>query len=176
MPRSRWTDIEKRYVTTRFASTHLRHTASFVLLFSACDTNPESAADAAPAHETCDAQVRIDDSSGKPICASETAYPGVTGDSTCSLPAPSAADIDKVNLTLRIGGARVLVFNNVADAASCRDLQAWHYDAARNPSKIVLCPQTCSLATSDPDSQLQVVAGCDTRRAQTDAGCAPAPR
>ena len=160
---------------SRFAS------ALLIVLLSACDPSRGSAPDtgSSDAHPMRDAQVRIDDSSGKPICAEETAYPGVAGDSTCSLQAPapdaSAVDFGKVNLTLRIGGARVLVFIYVADPAACGDRQAWHYDDASDPSHIVLCPQACSLATSDPDSQLQVVVGCDSRCVQSDAGCA-APR
>jgi hypothetical protein len=126
-----------------------------------------------------DAQVPSYDTSGDPICADESAYPSVSGDSTCLLHIPSpdasALDFDKVNLTLRIGGARVLVFVRVADLAACGDLQAWHYDDAADPAQIVLCPRACDLTLSDPDSQLQVVVGCDTQCAETDAGCALPP-
>jgi hypothetical protein len=124
-----------------------------------------------------DAQPATDHFPTKPLCASEVAYPPVSGDGICALQVPSldgsAVDFAKVNLVLRVGGARILVFDQVADAEVCGGLQAWYYDDASNPSLLVLCPQACSLAGSDPDSQVQLLTGCDTLCTQTDTGCAP---
>jgi hypothetical protein len=127
-------------------------------------------------HEMRDAQATVDYFPTDPLCAGEVAYPAVSGDGICALQVPSpdgsSVDFAKVNLVLRVGGARILVFDQVADSAACDGLQAWHYDDASNPVQLVLCPQACSLAGSDPDSQVQLLTGCDTRCAQSDTGCA----
>jgi hypothetical protein len=159
-----------------------------VMLFAACDSEPGSP-DAAPSDPLNDAAVgdvrrmpdvrtTVDYFPTQPFCASEVAYPPVSGDGICALqvPSPDAAPVDfaKMNLILRVGGARVVVFDHVADAAACARLQAWHYDDASYPAQLVLCPEACSLAGSDPDSQVELVVGCDTRCAPADTGCASA--
>ncbi len=170
----------------RFALATPRCSGLFVVVLAACDTDagptPDAALTAPDAALTNmddmrDAQAAVDYFPTKPLCANEIAYPPVGGDEICALQVPSLdgspLDLAKMNLVLRVGGARIMIFDHVADAGACDILQAWHYDDATNPTQLVLCPQACSLASSDPDSQVQLLIGCDTQCAQTDASCAP---
>jgi hypothetical protein len=162
-----------------------------VLVLAACDTDtrtePESTRDAALANvgddgalddtpEMRDAQASpIAYFATKPLCASEVAAALVGGDGICSLqvPSPDASQLEfaKVNLILRVGGARVQVFEHVSDSIACGALQAWHYDDASNPARLVLCTEACALASSDPDTQIELVLGCDTRCVGADKRC-----
>jgi hypothetical protein len=38
--------------------------------------------------------------------------------------------------------------------------QSWYFDNANNPTKIELCPATCTALQTDPKGALQVVYGC----------------
>jgi hypothetical protein len=156
-------------VTNRISFATPRCSALLVVLLAACDTGPGPAPDAAltDMQEMRDAQPTRDPFQTKPLCASEVAYPAVSGDGICALQVPSrdgsSLDFTKLNLVLRVGGARILVFDQVADSAACDGLQAWHFDDASKPAQLVLCPQACSLASSDPDSQVQLLTGCDSQ-------------
>lgn len=170
----------------RFTATTLRRALRVTLLLAACDGGAGSLPDAADAadggpasmEEVRDARTAIEHFPTTPLCVGEVAYPPVSGDGICSLQVPvadaSSLDFAKMNLILRVGGARVVVFAQIADAASCARLQAWHFDDPENPAALVLCPEACSLAGSDPDSQVELVTGCDTRCAETGSICSSA--
>lgn len=169
-------------MTRPFAAAPPRFPALLVALLAACDTEPRPAptvpdAGVTEAEPPRDAQAVIDYFPTKPLCTTEVGYPPVSGDGICSVQVPtpdaSALDFAKLNLILRVGGARIAIFDHVADPAACGRLQAWYYDDASSPSALVLCEEACFLAGSDPDSQVELVSGCDTRCAQGDTRCAP---
>ncbi|RYE91258.1 MAG: VWA domain-containing protein, partial [Myxococcales bacterium] len=83
-----------------------------------------------------------------------------------ALPAPATGtlDYDKVNVQYTPGGTTTAqYFTNAADAASCgAQTSAWYYDSASAPTKILLCPATCSLVQADPSAKVSIQLGCDT--------------
>lgn len=169
-------------MTSQFASATARCSTLLVLLVVACDTGSgaepgstldagltDAADDAAlDAPELRDAHAAIDYFATEPLCESEVETRPYGGVGICSLQVPtldaSSVDFAKVNMILRVGGARVQLFQHVDDALACGTRQAWHYDDASNPARLLLCPEACSVASSDPDTQIQIVLGCDTRR------------
>ncbi len=85
----------------------------------------------------------------------------------CTFDVPASSDPTKpvdpglVNVTYGKGDAPQKVFPQVESAAQCAG-QAWHYDDPAQPKKIVLCPDACTAAQSDPDGSVKVVLGCAT--------------
>lgn len=51
----------------------------------------------------------------------------------------------------------------VADAGSCSDLLAWHYDNPISPASIRACPALCELLSTDPEGTIGVAFGCATQ-------------
>jgi hypothetical protein len=165
-------------VKSQFASATSRRSVLLVLVCAACDTDtvPRLARDAALMNAADDAELAdppemrdahdaIDYFATEPLCESEVTSKSVGGDGICSVQVPSSdassVDFGMVNLFLRVGGARIVLFQHVADLLACGALQAWHYDDASHPSQLVLCPEACLLAMSDPDTQIEIVLGCD---------------
>jgi hypothetical protein len=72
-------------------------------------------------------------------------------------------DYDKVNVQYTPGGGMPQLIGNVATAAAC-DAQSggWYYDNNASPTKILLCPVTCSTVSSDPNAKIEILLGCDT--------------
>ena len=80
-----------------------------------------------------------------------------------AIPAPKAggsADPNKVNMDYISGGNAVtsLSRNDNCNSAS----PTWQYDNPTNPSRILLCPNTCPTVQQDPNGKIQVVLGCPT--------------
>lgn len=75
---------------------------------------------------------------------------------------------DEVNVVLR-SSAGEQAFGNVPDTAECLNVDnAWYYDAADAPTKLLACPQTCDFIRSVPGATLDILFGCDTIAAGPD--------
>ena len=89
---------------------------------------------------------------------------------TCSftIPTPSGGmfDPNMVNVEYTPGGsATPQVIGKVNDAASCpaAPVLAWYYDNNTNPTQIVLCPDACSVVSSDTSGSIEIVLGCPSQ-------------
>jgi len=80
-------------------------------------------------------------------------------------PPPNMMAIDptKVNVVYTPGGmGNPQTIPNVADQAACGALGGWYYDDPVNPTKVLLCPATCTVISGDPTAQVDVEFGCET--------------
>ncbi len=83
-----------------------------------------------------------------------------------AIPQPQGGKIDfaKVNVQYTPGVGGTKVFGNVADLGACDPATGgWYYDDVANPQKIILCPASCALASSDANGKVDVVLGCETQ-------------
>ena len=71
-------------------------------------------------------------------------------------------DPGKVNVVYYGGGGSNQELVKVKDAASCT-LNGWYYDDNQNPTRIYLCPATCSSVQNDSGAKVQVLLGCETK-------------
>lgn len=72
-------------------------------------------------------------------------------------PAGETLDFGKVNLSLDAGGKT----GDLPQGADCTGTAGWRYDDAKAPTKILLCPSTCSAAKGG--GKLAVSFGCATK-------------
>jgi hypothetical protein len=87
----------------------------------------------------------------------------------CDFPVPSSTTsgmaIDpgliNVNFTSTAGGEVEL--GMVASAADCGTQQAWYYDDPMMPTRIILCPESCTTVTGDLNASIAILAGCKPR-------------
>lgn len=78
-------------------------------------------------------------------------------------PMGSALDPSKVNVKYQMGGiAPGVTIPRVDSAAACGPAGGWYYDDNAAPSRILLCPTTCSEVQSDPAANIKVEFGCQT--------------
>lgn len=96
---------------------------------------------------------------------------GISQKLACEILVPKAegkpADPSKViiQFTPTSGAAKELT--RVTDATKCAGIaDSWHYDDNNNPTKILLCPTTCTAVGNEKTAKLDVKLGCE----------APAPR
>jgi hypothetical protein len=75
--------------------------------------------------------------------------------------APSGEKLDrnKVNVLQQTGAAKSPIPHN----AECKAGQGWRYDNPDNPSRIIICEETCTTLRADPTASIDVVFGCETR-------------
>jgi Mg-chelatase subunit ChlD len=81
------------------------------------------------------------------------------------IPTPTMGEFNPllVNVEYTPGGSTVgQTIGNVANEAACGSNGGWYYDDPANPTKILLCPSTCTTAQADADGKISVVLGCDT--------------
>jgi hypothetical protein len=77
-------------------------------------------------------------------------------------PAGSTLDLTTLNIRLNAGGVSTTVVQTPSEAECPTDQDAWYYDTPTNPTKVHLCPKTCSLVTgTTTGAQVSVVAGCN---------------
>jgi hypothetical protein len=84
-------------------------------------------------------------------------------------PAPDGQQFDKskVNVDFAAGAAAPVRIGAIASAADCANVaQGWHYDDATNPTKVLVCPQTCQTIQGTADALVSVVFGCATEPAK----------
>ena len=69
----------------------------------------------------------------------------------------------KINVSYTPGGGSEQVIPYVESVSACpASGLAWYYDNPAMPTQILLCPNTCSTISQDPDGEVQIVVGCDT--------------
>jgi hypothetical protein len=85
----------------------------------------------------------------------------------CDLPMPEPqagmkVDPMKVNVNLTNGAGTKSTLAQVPNEAACGSLSGWYYDNPAMPTRIVLCPATCTAVSSDARAMLQILLGCST--------------
>ncbi|RYE88355.1 MAG: VWA domain-containing protein [Myxococcales bacterium] len=84
-----------------------------------------------------------------------------------ALPTPTdgaSLDADKVNFEYTPGGGQAQVFSKSTDASACAGkADSWYYDDPTNPTKILLCPATCSVVQGDTGAKVNILLGCATK-------------
>lgn len=111
-----------------------------------------------------------------------TALTAIRGETlSCDFPMPEATDdkmkIDpaKVNVTFTPSGGMAATLPQTKDDNSCGTKKGWHYDDAKTPKKIVLCPAACDLVRADPAPKLEILLGCETLCGGLDEDCGGGP-
>jgi hypothetical protein len=83
----------------------------------------------------------------------------------CEIPMPTsqkgAVDPNKVNVKYTDGNHVEHTLMQVPGASACV-ADAWYYDDPAHPTKVVLCPDTCSAVRAGSSGKLDVVLGCGT--------------
>jgi hypothetical protein len=73
-------------------------------------------------------------------------------------------DPTKVNVKYLAGGvAPGTTLSQVPDAAACTAAGGWYYDNNTTPTKITLCPSTCTTIQADANASVKVELGCSTQ-------------
>lgn len=82
---------------------------------------------------------------------------------------PEGMEFDRrrvnVDYTPGAGGARErFPFVGTDDGASCPagGADGWYYDDPVNPTRIILCPSTCSRTSSDESGRIDIALGCES--------------
>jgi hypothetical protein len=82
------------------------------------------------------------------------------------IPAPSGSEMidpTRVNVTYQAGGMGAAdILTQVQSAADCASGD-WYYDDNTTPTKIVLCPSTCSSIQADDMANVKIQLGCSTQ-------------
>jgi hypothetical protein len=84
-------------------------------------------------------------------------------------PTPDGKTFDKikVNVDYSTGGGAAERVGFVDSEAKCGSVaQGWRYDSYDNPTKVLVCPQTCTTVQALTDVQVNVVFGCETEVAE----------
>jgi hypothetical protein len=80
-------------------------------------------------------------------------------------PSPDGKEFDptKVNVEYALDGTTTERLGAVAAEADCASVaDGWYYDDAANPTKVLVCAQTCQKVQQAPNASVQVVFGCKT--------------
>ena len=88
---------------------------------------------------------------------------GITDKLGCELKYPSSAESDptKLAVTLTPKGAATQTLTQVTDVGKCGTIaNAWYYDSPTAPTKIILCPSTCTAASSVAETKVEALVGC----------------
>jgi hypothetical protein len=77
-------------------------------------------------------------------------------------PQSDTIDYSAVNVRFTEVGHEPETFYYVSSAAACgaETKSSWHYDNAAAPTKVVLCPETCSRVSAATDARIDTVFGC----------------
>jgi len=76
---------------------------------------------------------------------------------------PAGQDLDpsRINVDLKSGGQTTRLFG-VANEAACGGDGGRYYDDANKPTKILICPATCSTFESATETSISIALGCTT--------------
>ena len=88
---------------------------------------------------------------------------GITDKLGCELKYPSSAESDptKLAVTLTPKGAATQTLTQVTDVGTCGTIaNAWYCDSPTAPTKIILCPSTCTAASSVAGTKVEALVGC----------------
>ncbi|MFO0659140.1 MAG: VWA domain-containing protein [Polyangiaceae bacterium] len=80
-----------------------------------------------------------------------------------TLPPGQSIDPSKVNVLLTPSGGSAVVLNSVGDASGCNQDGGWYFDNVNAPTKIYLCPSTCSIVSADQGAKIEVQVGCPAK-------------
>ena len=79
------------------------------------------------------------------------------------LPGGQVFDPNLVNVEYTVGGSSATPIGAVNGPADCANVaNAWHYDDPANPTKVMVCPQTCTTIQGIADVRVDVIFGCET--------------
>jgi hypothetical protein len=81
-------------------------------------------------------------------------------------PPPAGQDIDpdKVNFSYTpkgVGMSKLLL--RADDLVDCNGKPGWYYDSNNSPSKIILCPASCTTVQADTSAKISVLFGCKSQ-------------
>jgi hypothetical protein len=81
-------------------------------------------------------------------------------------PPPNNKDLDpaKVNFSYTpkgVGMSKILL--RADDLADCNSKPGWYYDSNIAPTKIILCPASCTTVQADSDAKISVLFGCKSQ-------------
>jgi hypothetical protein len=74
-------------------------------------------------------------------------------------------DRDKVNFQFTTGVDAPVqrIVKRVDSLAQCAPgVEAWHYDNLDEPTKILVCPETCEVVRAEEQARIDILLGCDT--------------
>jgi len=78
-------------------------------------------------------------------------------------PPPNGETLDPAKVNVKYtSGTSATTFSQVPTAGDCT-AGAWYYDDNAAPTKISLCPQSCSTVQADPNASLEIEFGCSTQ-------------
>jgi hypothetical protein len=80
-------------------------------------------------------------------------------------PAPNGLLFDKTKVNVEFSSSTVSgqQIGAVSTEADCANVQnGWHYDDPNNPTKVLVCSQTCTMIQAADQASIDVVFGCDT--------------
>jgi hypothetical protein len=109
-----------------------------------------------------------------PFTTSQTVSTTVTTPSVISTPlscqwgipaAPTGQTFDpaKVNLQLTPAGGQPTQFGHLESSQDCtRAGGGWYYDDPRQPTKVLVCPQTCDVLKASTGGRVDILFGCAT--------------
>jgi hypothetical protein len=95
----------------------------------------------------------------------QTVIDGKQLDCEWAIPPPPAGqtfDPNLVNVNYTPTGGAGMPIYHVNTAADCGAQGGWYYDNNANPTKVLVCPSTCSTIQADPNGKIDIVFGCDT--------------
>jgi hypothetical protein len=87
----------------------------------------------------------------------------------CDFPVPAsttsgmAIDPTLINVNFTSMAGTEVELGMVASEAECGTQQAWYYDDPAAPTRIILCPESCTTVTGDVDAAIEILAGCKPR-------------
>lgn len=86
---------------------------------------------------------------------------------SCDFPMPTSTtgkpvEPGLVNVDFTPKGGTKTPLYKVVSAANCTAGGGWYYDNNVQPTKLILCPSSCTQAQSDPDPKVDILLGCKT--------------
>lgn len=73
-------------------------------------------------------------------------------------------DVNKVNVKYYPGGnPPAEELPQADDLADCGGGPGWYFDNPANPTKIILCPDSCDSVENDPEAKVSIAFGCPTQ-------------
>lgn len=84
------------------------------------------------------------------------------GQVTCQFDLPATGLFDPANtaVTFVSSSGTPSAIPQVANQGACGGNPGWYFDIPAAPTKIVLCPNTCTAVTADPGSTISLAVGC----------------
>jgi hypothetical protein len=85
---------------------------------------------------------------------------------TIPMPTTGMPDFSKINVQYTPGGGKPVNLLQYPDATHCpASGDGWYYDNNSMPTQIELCPSTCTTVTSDTNGTINILLGCQTKKA-----------